>query len=231
MIIGLAFVFLFSWLGQDKSAQPLVSATDPAYLACSVWNGHAWTKPATKSVRTPLLESPKGFRAYAEVTAAVHGASCGNTIKMYVSTGDGGRFKIVYRKGDSQNEGNGIRLVGWSPSGDKLLAQVNSWEYETDSGYDHRALIYDANTGSTKEIKALGEALSRHFGSNCEFEFAVERWGTNNQLLVKISKALEDESYEQHFCVEQPTMLAFDLLKGTLKPAQAHQRNATGNAP
>jgi hypothetical protein len=177
------------------------------------------------------LESPKGFRAYAEVTAAVHGISCENTIKLYVSTGGGGNFKIVYKRGDSQNEGNGIRLVGWSPSGDKLLAQVNSWEYETDQGYDHLALIYDATTGSAKEIKSLAEALSRHYGSDCEFEPALEGWRTDGQLLVKISKTPEDESYEQHFCVQRPVTLVFDLQKGTVQLTERQRQNASVKAP
>jgi hypothetical protein len=176
------------------------------------------------------LESAKGFRAYAEVTVAVSGASCGNTIKLYVSSEANGNFKIVYRRGGSQNEGKGIRLVGWSPSGDKLLAEVNSWEYETDLGYDHLALVYDASTGSAKEIRALGEALTRHFGSDCEFEPALEGWKTDGQLLVKISKTPEDESYEQHFCVEQPIKLAFDLQKGTVQSTQ-RQQHASAKTP
>lgn len=232
MISEFALAAMFAlWQADGKSGVPLASATDPAYLSCYVWDGHEWSKPATRSVRTPVLESPKGFRAYAKVTATVHGASCGNTIKLYVSTERDGEFKIVYRKGDSENEGNGIRLVGWSPSGDKLLAQVNSWQYETDRGFDHRALVYDANIGSMKEIKALGEALSHHFGLDCEFEFSVDRWRNNDQVLVKISKALEDESYEQHFCVEQPVKLLFDLQKGTLQPTQSRRQNHKGKTP
>lgn len=222
MIFGLALALLFGWLQDGKSAQPLVSATDPAYIACSVWNGHAWSKPVTRSARTPLLESPKGFRAYAEVTASVHGASCGNTIKLYVSSRAEGEFKIVYRKGESENAGYGIRLVGWSPNGDELLARINSWEYETELGYDHRALIYDANAESTNEIKTLGQALLRHFGSNCEFEPALEGWKADGQILVKISKTPEDGSYDQKFCVEHPVLLAFDAKKGTVQSIQ-HQ--------
>jgi hypothetical protein len=231
MILSLAFAVLFSWWQDDKSGQPLVSASDPAFLACSFWNGHGWSKPATRSVRTPILESPKGFRAYAKVTAAVHGSSCGNTIKLYVRTEGDGEFKIVYRKGDSENEGYGIRLVGWSPDGDKLLAEVNRWEYETDLRFDHRAFIYNANTGAMKEIKGLGEALSHHFGSDCEFEFSADRWKNNDQVLVKISKAFEDESYEQHFCVEQPVILLFDLQKGTLQPTPSRRQDRNRKTP
>ena len=231
MILSLTFALLFRWWQDDRGAQPLVSASDPAYLSCSVWNGYRWSKPATRAVRTPVLESAKGFRAYAKVSAAVHGASCGNTIKLYVSTGDDREFKIVYRKGDSENEGNGIRLVGWSPGGDKLLTEVNSWQYETDLGFDHRAFVYDVNTGSMKEIKALGEALSHHFGSGCEFQFSVDRWRTNDQVLVKISKAFEDEGYEQHFCVEQPVTFLFDLQKGTLQATQPRRQDHNRKTP
>jgi hypothetical protein len=219
-VFGLALALLYSSWQTNKGAQPLISATDPAYLGCYVWNGHRWVGPSARSARTPILESPKGFRAYAEVTVAVNGASCGNAIKLYGSSASDRNFKVVYRKGDSQNKGSGIRLLGWSPSGDKLLAQINSWEYETDLGYDHLALIYDASAGSAKEIKALGEALTRHFGSNCEFEPTLEGWKTDGQLLVKISKTPEDESYEQHFCVERPIILSFDLEKETVQSTE-----------
>src|ERR1700740_89202 len=129
MILSLALAVLLSWWQDGKGSQPLVSASDPASLACSVWNRHGWSKPVSKSVRTPVLESPKGFRAYAKVDATFTGASCENTIKLYVSGAAGQRFKVVYTKGPSDSGGNGIHLVGWSPDGNKLLAQVNTWEY------------------------------------------------------------------------------------------------------
>jgi len=95
---------------------------------------------------------------------------------------------------------------------------VNLWRYETDRGYGHAAVIYDGLTGSAKEIPALYKALIRHFGESCEFDFGIEGWSSNEQLLIKVNKALEDPSYEQHFCVQRPRLFIFDLTAKSLLP-------------
>jgi hypothetical protein len=221
MILELALaVILGSWQTVERNDQPLASATDPAYLSCYVWNGHRWSKPAPRSARTPTLESPKGFRAYAEVVATFTGASCENTTRLYVSSGAGQSFKVVYTKGPSDSGGNGIRLISWSPNGDKLLAQINTWEYETDLGYGRLGLIYDAVAGSAHELEELNAALSVHFGKACEFDVSLQRWTTEQKLTIKIFKTPETEEYEQHFCVTEPRLLLFDLRKRSIDTAR-----------
>lgn len=108
-------------------------------------------------------------------------------------------------------DGNGIRILGWSASGDKLLAELSFWKYATDKGYRRVPLIYDALTRTASEISGLGEALTRQFGSECEFEPRVEGWGGNAQILVKVSGAPEDSSQEKHSCVEEPRLFVYDL--------------------
>src|SRR5580765_6940735 len=161
------------WQEAEKKSRPIISATNPAYLGCMTWTGHEWTTPTPRSARTPILESPKGFRAYGEVRVVVKDGSCENTTKLYVATTERS-FRTVYSP--SVTDGNGIRLVGWSPNGDKLLAEVTLWKYETDLGYGHVALIYDASKGSANEVTALDHALDRHFGTDCSFELAVQGW-------------------------------------------------------
>jgi hypothetical protein len=222
MIATIAFALLFSlWQTAEKSTQPLISATNPEYLGCTTWTGKGWTKPSPRSARTPLIESPKGLRAYAEVRVAVYNGTCTNTTTLYVSPEAGQKFKIVYTKQPSASDGNGIRLISWSPSGDRLLAEVNLWTYETDTGYRHLALLYDASTGLTKEVPALDEALNRHFGPDCNFETAIKGWKTDNQILVKISAYIDSEEGEEHSCVKDPVTLVYDLQKGTIQPARA----------
>lgn len=217
----LAF-FLAVFLTQKTTADsgPLVSATDPFYLGCTTWNGKAWTPVAPRSAQTPEIESPKGYRAYGEVQVMVDkDGSCENTTELFVAAPGDDTFKLVYSKTPSDSDGNGIRLIGWSPGGDKLLAEVNLWRYETDGGYGHVAVMYVGSTGSAAEIPALYRALIRNFGESCEFDFAVQGWNSEDQLLVKVDKALEDPTYEQHFCVLRPRMFVFDLTTKRLRPA------------
>jgi hypothetical protein len=219
MIAAIALGLLLAW-GQvaKTAAQPRVSATDTAYLSCTTWTGKEWTNPIARSSRTPLTESPKGFSAYGEVKVLVKDGSCENVTKLYVASRAAQSFRIVYAEPPSgSGDGNGIRLIGWSPSGDKLLAQVNLWKYETDRGFAHVALIYDASKGQAEAIHALDEALSHHFASNCEFETAVVAWKTDEQIIVKVSRTPEDQSYEQRFCVTAPRLFIFDLRRQTIE--------------
>jgi hypothetical protein len=223
MITAILLAFVFGpWQMPQANMQPRVSATDPGFLSCTTWTGKDWTEFTPRSARTPVVESPNGFRAYAEVKVAVKDGSCKNTSTLYVASRAGQTFRVAYSELPSASDGNGIHVIGWSPSGDKLLAEVNLWKYETDGAYGHIAVVYDSSTDSTKEVPALNEALLRHFGPNCEFELALERWKSNEEVLVKISRSPEDESYEQHFCVEQPRVFVFDLHTKSLLTGQEH---------
>lgn len=215
----IALIWLVAALSPSQASQENngPSATDASYLSCTVWNGHRWTEPTARSARTPLMQSSSGMRAYAEVKVVIKGESCENTTTLKVAAAVGEKFKTVYTKTDN---GNGMRLVGWSPNGDKLLAEVNLWEYETDRGWSHAGLIYDASSNSVKEISELDDALSRHFGPDCEFEQSIQGWKSNEQILVEVSKSPPNETYEQHFCVEHPVTFLFDLRNMTLKDYQ-----------
>jgi hypothetical protein len=215
-------LFFVSLPFSRTSTQPLASASEPAYLSCTTWTGKAWTIPTARSAQTRVMESPKGFRAYAEVKVAVKDGSCENTTTLYVASGADGKFKIVYSK---TNGGNGVRLIGWSPAGDKLLAEVNTWEYETDGGYVHIPVLYDASTDSAKEIPELNQALKRHLVSDCEFDEALQAWTNSGQVLIKISRPAKDESYEQKSCVQRLSTFVFDLQNKAIKLYQPPKAN------
>jgi len=219
MMTAVALVAVFASLqtvAQDK--QPRVSATDTSYLSCTIWKGKGWTPPTSRSARTQLFESPNGYRAYGEVKVIVKDGSCENSSTLYVARAATQPFKIAYAEPRSRSgDGNGIRLIGWSASGEKLLAEVNFWKYETDRGFSHVPLIYDASTGTASEIRGLDKALTQHFGSDCEFEPTIDGWKGNEHIVVKVSKPPEDESYEQHFCVTEPRLLLYDLQNETVQ--------------
>jgi len=205
---------------QDK--QPRGSATDTSYLSCTIWTGKEWTPSTSRSARTRMFESPEGYRAYGEVKVIVKDGSCENSSTLYVAQAAGKPFNIAYEEPRSgQGDGNGIRLIGWSASGGKLLAEVTFWKYETDRGFSHLPLIYAVSTGTASEIRGLDKALKQHFGSDCEFEARVHGWEGDEQIAVKVSKPPEDKSYEQHFCVSEPTVLVYDIRKETVQSERA----------
>jgi hypothetical protein len=222
MIAVVAFGVVFAWQAVAQDNQPRVSATDTSYLSCTIWTGKEWTPSTSRSARTKIFESPKGYRAYGEVKVIVKDGWCQNSSALYIARAAEQPFKIAYAEPRSgRGDGNGIRLVGWSASGEKLLAEVNFWEYETDGGFSHVPLIYDASTETASEIRGLEKALTQHFGSDCEFEPVVQGWTGNERIVVKVSKPPEDESYEQHFCVTGPRLLVYDLQKKTVQSGMA----------
>jgi hypothetical protein len=219
LILGL--VWLTAALIPAQAAQdvdrPRVSATQTPYLSCTVWNGHEWTQPAARSAQTPVIESAKGARAYAEVKVAIDNGICFNTTTLYIADGAGKTFTTVYIK---SGNGNGIHIIGWSPNGDELLAEVNVWRYQTDIRYDHFAVLYHVSSETTIELPELNHALLEQFGSKCQFERTIQGWKDDGQILVKISKSPADASYEQHFCVERDRIFVFDVQSKALRAYQ-----------
>jgi hypothetical protein len=124
-MVNLLVLLLSVFLGQETKSDsvPRVSPTDPFYLGCTVGAGKSWTPVTARSAQTPEIESPKGYRAYAEVQVTVDkDGSCENSTELFVASPGDGTFKLVYSKTPADSDGNGIRLIGWSPSGDKLSA-------------------------------------------------------------------------------------------------------------
>ena len=114
-------LLLYGTRQTSKNNEPLVSATNPTYLSCTFWTGKTFSKLEARSARTAIVRSPKGFLAYGEVRVEVQGDDCENTTTLYVATGEGKEFKAVYKK---DGDGNGIRIIGWSPSGERVLAEI-----------------------------------------------------------------------------------------------------------
>lgn len=198
----------------NKNNEPLVSATNPTYLSCTFWTGKTFSKPEARSARTAIARSPKGFLAYGEVKVEVQGEACENTTTLYVATGEDKEFKAVYKK---DGDGNGIRIIGWSPSGERLLAEITSWIYESDTGFEYTPVIFDAATSAAEENSAFEKALKDHLG-NCSYEHNVTQWKTNTQVLVKVSPYLDVDGSDEYSCLKQPKMFVFDLQTGSLGP-------------
>jgi hypothetical protein len=196
----------------DKNNEPPVSATNPTYLSCTFWTGKTFSKPEARSARTPAVRSPKGFLAYGEVKVEVQGEDCENTTTLYEATSEGKEFKAVYKK---DVDGNGIRIIDWSPDGEHLLAEITSWIYESDTGFEYTPVIYDAATSTAQENLALEKALKDHLG-NCSYEHNLTQWKTNTRVVVKVSPYVDVDGSDEYSCLKQPKLLLFDLQTSSL---------------
>jgi len=161
--------------------------------------------------------SKAGGRAYASVTAEGENLSCRNTSVLYVAKPDSA-FEPVFRavpKGTQ--DGNGIRIIGWSPSGKKLLAEATDWAYGSDAGLNRTVLIYEVGKGL--RTVAIDRSLNGRFGRECLFDYSVTRWESESaiQLLVLPQHETMDE---RSSCVSRQTALIYDVDKGSLKSEQ-----------
>jgi hypothetical protein len=221
MILFTLLSFLsFSTQSTSRANEPLVSATNPFYLSCTYWDGKTFTDPASRSAMTPILESKNGFRAYGEVRVTVKDGNCDNTTTLFVASTSNAEFKTAYTK---EGDGNGIRLVGWSPDQTKLLFEVNNWRYFSDGGFENVSVIYDSKRNSTAEFPDLDKTIMNYFGSECDFEHSTRRWKTDSQFVVRITPPLPSED-EQHPCASSPLLLVYEIEKKAVSALEAKRK-------
>jgi hypothetical protein len=110
--VALGAVFA-SWQTVAQDRRTRVSATDTSYLSCTIWTGKEWTPSTSRTARTRLFESPKGYRSYGEVRVIVKDGSCENSSTLFVVRAAGQPFNIVYAEpGSGSGDGNGINVIG-----------------------------------------------------------------------------------------------------------------------
>src|SRR5690348_8771625 len=104
------------------------SGENTSSLSC--WDNRHGGTFQTRHAKTPTLKS-SGGSAYAEVTAEASNSGeaqfCKNTVQVFFAN-DGTSYKVVYEKAGLDDEGVGVRLVGWSQNGSKLLMETSVWE-------------------------------------------------------------------------------------------------------
>ncbi len=184
----------------------------------SCWDNHHGTFQ-TRHAKTPVAKS-SGGSAYAEVTAEASTNSgqaqfCKNTVQVFFAK-DGTNYKIVYEKAGLDDEGVGIRLLGWSQNGSKLLMETSVWGYDLDRDVSKSALLLESNTAEVKELP-LADAFEHVFGLDCEFDSSVIGWQGDERVLIRVGKTPPTTKYQQTFCVEKPTIYSFNLKEGKIQ--------------
>jgi hypothetical protein len=187
---------------------------DGSFLNC--W--HERKQFSSRSLKTDVLSSGSGNRAYAVVTATGKGeGSCENTTALFVSTSHS-VFRTVYtRSASGTQDGNGIQLIGWSPDGQKLLAVATDWAYGSDAALGKIAVIYDTASGKSNEVPVFPQ-LVKFFGEECGLDFLVQGWTSDHSFTVMgIQKAALDET-QKTGCNVKPRVFTLDTATGVLTP-------------
>ena len=151
---------------------------------------------------------------------------CSNTVRVFYAA-DGVHYKQIYQR-HREGDGLGVALVGWSKATTKLLFRLYEWPYDSDADTVNTAFVYDKVTAQVNEVP-IAKAITKRFGSDCEFDQRVLGWEGADSVLVRVSKAPLTEHHDQVFCVQKPQAFVFNLTDNTLR--QRVRRNKERNHP
>ena len=219
----------------------LLGVTLPAFSqsnntsSLSCWESKRAGTFQTRQAKTPVSKADAGS-AYAQVTAEASTDSgqaqfCKNTAQLFYAK-DGNTFKMVYEKRGLDDQGVGMRLLGWSHNSSQLLIEVSSWGYDSDAYVAKSALVLDSSTAQVRELP-VDDDFQRLFGKDCEFDFSVVGWQSDDDVLIRVTKTSATAKYQQTFCVEKPTVYALNQQTGTvsLSKGGAESSGTTSNSP
>lgn len=198
---------------------PAVFAQSNNTSSLTCWEGRNHANFQTHKAKTNVSKSSSGS-AYAEVVAEATtdagGAEfCKNTAQLFYAK-DGANYRPVFTKVGLEDQGVGMRVIGWSQNGTRLLAELSVWGYDRDTDVVRTGLMLDASTGQVRELP-LDDAFEHVLGKDCEYESSLVGWQTNESILVRVTKTPPTNRYEQIFCVEKPTIYSFNLVDGKMQ--------------
>lgn len=207
---------LLAWTLLAASVPALCQNGNTSNLSC--WEGKKAGTFQTRQAKTSISKAGGGS-AYAQVTAeastdAGQAQFCKNTAQLFYSK-DGNTYKMVYEKRGLDDQGVGMRLLGWSHRGTQLLIEVSSWGYDNDTYVAKYALLLDSATSQVRELP-VDDAFQHLFGKDCEYDFSVVGWETNDDILLRVTKTPPTAHYQQTYCVEKPSVYAFNQQAGTV---------------
>lgn len=193
------------------------SGNNTASLTC--WEGKDRSNFQSRHAKSSTAKA-SGGSAYAETTAEAtkdmgDAQFCKNKVRLFYSK-DGNDYKVVYEKAGLEDQGVGIRVLGWSHSGTQLLVEIAVWGYDRDMDVVKSALALDSATSEVRELP-LSDAFERVLGKDCEFDSSVVGWSNEDNVLIRVAKTSATTRYNQTFCVDKPTVYAFNTRSGTLE--------------
>lgn len=194
------------------------SSQDTIFVSC--WSGPRSDTFRTRSVKSPTISSGTGQKAYVSVKTTASGRSCRNNTKLFVA-GPTGEFRKAFElEPNETDDGNGMRLIGWSRGGTKLLAELTRWTYGSDTGMDRDVIVYDSGARRISKFD-VAESLATHFGQDCAFDFETKAWHEPGAVVVAVRVYKDNLDETLKSCVQQPTNLIVELATGAVSQASS----------
>ena len=88
----------------------LASAQDTFFVTC--WTGKNSEVYRGTKVKSAVVSSASGQRAYVTVVARADGGTCSNVTQLYVAAQAGEFRKVFEARPTQRDDGNGMRVIG-----------------------------------------------------------------------------------------------------------------------
>jgi hypothetical protein len=207
MIRGLLF-FMVAFAVTAHAA-----TTDLSFVSC--WPKNQQSNPVSHSVKSEIVASRAHWRAYATVTTNAANGSCQNTTQLYVAS-PGHDFVPIFRQAAiGTQDGNGIRILGWSPNGKKLLVETTDWAYGSDAELNRAVLVYDAE--HAVQTPDVGRSLDERFGGRCLFDYSVIGWKSDLTIVLHV-RPFREHWDDRPSCVTRTTAFVYQIDSRILQP-------------
>lgn len=169
------------------------------------------------SMRTPIVVSASGWRAYGIVNANFK-SGCSNTTLLFLAAPKGD-FRQIYELGvektpgnnGSVYDGNGIARLDWSPGGHRLLVEIFQWTWGSDFGEGNKYLVLDEG-GRPKRLFPE-KAVRKLFESECGMLLNSAGW-IDEHTIRMVGKPYENADDPGPSCIKAKVSFSFDILTG-----------------
>jgi hypothetical protein len=191
-------------LAQDASANVCLDSRRSAVLAARNGGNRAYVETTANRPQPKAGRNPD--------------TSCANRSKLFAST-SGGAFGLVFMQAPTPEwPGNEMKAVDWSPSGQYLLVDLFTYQYEGE-GAGHSPLIYDADSGLVYEPD-LYRLFKQHFHRDCSLNASAEGFTSDGLVLLRVRREVPDVTYEPKTlppCAKQKGFWSLNFKKGDVQ--------------
>jgi hypothetical protein len=215
---ALSFLFLLPLAAAQPAAKQ--NPYELSYLSC--WDNTPARSFASRELRTPFLLSRTGAKASALVRAITDATgACHNITSLFISDAKTGTRTVYQIVPKDTEDGNGIRLISWSPDGRKLLVEAIDWAYESDAELGKTIVIYDTVQNRALELSVYPQLVAR-LGDRCFLDVSAKSLLSDKTLLIHVTRRYTEPYIEEdaRSCPRTDYRFIVDVASGRIREAR-----------
>lgn len=190
------------------------------------------TLVGSQFLRSPLFVSPDGnASAYTEneavalqstSDASLPGPDCKNHARLFVAIGDNKSFRQVLPTEPTEELGEEIQIIDWSPDGRSLLLEYGLFYWASEMAGNF-VRIYDTRTGSLSDTGLIDHAFIKYAKRKCCAVVKAVGFSSNDEIVVTAQPYFDfnEDSPSGDSCVAKKGIWRFDRKSKAVSPLPA----------